>query len=133
MLCKTALHVKGTSVLSDATVQTSSSTLQQRHQGVLALVCDHVWQLLLSFLTWPEILEVTGTNLLAKSHSMTMLSEALLNAPIPITQMLYDIASQTQERVPTLRRHVYQMRILWDIPDYERLQRGFEILLFGTT
>ena len=71
---------------------------------------------------------MTGTKLLAKSHSMTMLSEALLNAPIPITQMLYDIASQTQECVPTLRRLEYRMRVLWDVPDYERLQRGFETL-----
>ena len=42
--------------------------------------------------------------------------------------MLYDIATQTQECVPTLRRLEYRMRVLWDVPDYERLQRGFETL-----
>ena len=125
---KTALHVKGTRVRTDATLQASSKTMQQRHQGVLALVCHHVWQVLLSFLTWPDILDVTLTNPLAKSHSMTMLGEALLNAPIPVAHMLFDIAWQTQEEVPTLRRHEHKMRILWEIPDYERLQRGFETL-----
>ena len=125
MLCKTAFHVKGASVLSDATVQTSTSTLQLRHQGGLASLCDPVWQLLLSFLTWPDILEVTGTNLLAKAQSVTMLSEALLNAPIPIMQMLYDISGHCLTLRP---RAKFNKQILGDLPDYERLQRGFELL-----